>query len=150
MPFGRHPLKMVCLPISPLPHLEMLLVARFWPEPSSRAGYGDCYSAPVDCAAKSNSLPAACKPNPLERLLSGSGCQKHQLSCYRGWLKTATRIGLRGGLWLALLGVWSCERVVVTNEFPLRHVGPFRKGRSKVFWVGLSPAKAGWPRDYAF
>jgi hypothetical protein len=56
---------MVCLPISPLPHLEALLIAILRPEPSLRAGYGDSFSAPVDCAAKSISLSAGCKPNLL-------------------------------------------------------------------------------------
>jgi hypothetical protein len=56
---------MVCLPISPLPRLEALLIAKFRPEPSLRAGYGDSLFAPVVCAAKSISLSADSKPNPL-------------------------------------------------------------------------------------
>jgi hypothetical protein len=45
--------------------LEALLIAEFRPKPSLRAGYGDSFTAPVDCAAKSISLPANRKPNPL-------------------------------------------------------------------------------------
>jgi hypothetical protein len=45
--------------------LEALLIAKFRPEPSLRAGYGDSLFAPVVCAAKSISLSADSKPNPL-------------------------------------------------------------------------------------